>query len=135
MVTSAADVLSDQQHIHSLSQLQHQLRDGKELSKQEILEFINKAASIMQNLPGYDVIGMEALVERLRHELTHIQTRQDGLDSINKLSAKIHVSRTYLSKFRDGGMVCMNIMNRIAQAFGIRYLIENYQDPKNTPIK
>lgn len=135
MAASVADIQSRQHHIQTISQLRHDLMDGKDLSRQEMLEFFNNAASIIQSLPDYDVIGMEALVERLRHELKHIHERQDGLNSINKLSTQTRVSRPYLSKFRDGGMVCMNIMNRIAEAFGIRYLIENYADPKDSPIE
>lgn len=135
MTTSVADLVTQEHKIHGITQLRQELSAGKELSKQEMLEFFDKAALIIQSLPEYDVIGMEPLVERLRHELKHIHERRDGLNSLNKLSAKIRVSRTYLSKFRDGGMVCMNIMNRIAEAFGIRYLIENYADPKGSMIE
>ncbi len=91
-------------------------------------EVLNKILELVQSLPKYDVIGMDNLVSLLRHELINIHERTDGIDSINKLAAKINVSRTYLSNFRDGRMVCMNIMNRLAAAFDIRYLIENYTD-------
>lgn len=95
---------------------------------QEAVETLSKVAQLFQCLPKYDVIGMDNLVVLLRNELANIQHRTDDIDSINKLSARINVSRTHLSNFRDGGMVCMNIMNRLANIFGIRYLVENYTD-------
>lgn len=109
-------------------------RNGGEPSYAEALRVFSQAAAVARNIPQYDVVGMEALVDRLRYELKNIHMRTDGLNSINKLSMKVRVSRTYLAKFRDGGMVCMNIMNRIAAAFSIRYLIENYEDPKHAMI-
>jgi hypothetical protein len=108
---------------------------GSNSSCGETLYILEQASAVLQKLPHYDVIGMNDLVERLRHELQMIHGRNDGLNSINKLSAKINVSRAYLARFRDGDMVCMNIMNRIANAFGIRYMIENYDDPKNFVIE
>ncbi|MBL1260328.1 MAG: hypothetical protein COB33_007345 [Thiotrichaceae bacterium] len=99
---------------------------GREPKYQEMRKCLDAIASLAKTLPQYDVISMNALVDRLRHDLKTIHQRTDELDSIKKLSLKINVSRSYLAKFRDGGMVCMNIMNRIAKAFGIRYMIENY---------
>lgn len=135
MTVSVANIINNKRGIQSIKQLSVALPESKKPSKQEVYEFFNKAAAIVQSLPDYDVIGMEPLVECLRHELKHIHERKDGLDSINKLSTKIRVSRTYLAKFRDGSMVCMNIMNRIAEAFNIRYLIANYDDKKSSLIE
>ncbi len=132
MAITVEDFVKNKRSIQTIKQLSRVLMEGEEPSRQAMLEFFNKAAAIVQSLPDYDVIGMESLVERLRHELKHIHERQDGLDSINKLSIKINVSRTYLAKFRDGGMVCMNIMNRVADAFHVRYLVENYEDQKGS---
>ena len=126
--------LSSPSSLASINKLK-ELWDDEEVSYPDALRIFARAASIVQSLPQYDVIGMDALVERLRDELRMIHQRTDGLDSINKLSARIRVSRSYLAKFRDGGMVCMNIMNRIAQAFQITYMIENYQDPKLDMIR
>ena len=95
---------------------------------QDSVATFNTIIELAQRIPKYDVIGMDNLVALLRNELINIHERTDGIDSINKLAAKINVSRTYLSNFRDGRMVCMNIMNRLAAAFNIRYLIENYTD-------
>lgn len=95
---------------------------------QEPVTAFNTLIELAQRIPKYDVIGMDNLVSMLRNELINIHERTDGIDSINKLAAKINVSRTYLSNFRDGRMVCMNIMNRLAAAFDIRYLIDNYTD-------
>ena len=95
---------------------------------QEPVAAFNTLIELAQLIPKYDVIGMNSLVALLRHELIHIHARTDGIDSINKLATKINVSRAYLSNFRDGRMVCMNIMNRLAAAFNIRYLIDNYTD-------
>ncbi len=103
--------------------------DKKEPSIKEALRVFYRMTALIENFPQYDVVGMQALVERLRDELRTIHTRDDGLNSINKLSARIHISRSYLATFRDGGMVGMNIMNRIAGAFKIRYVIDNYEDP------
>ncbi len=114
--------------LHSVEQLTQDLESGKKITFQETLGVLTKAAQLIQNLPKYDVVGMDNLVKCLRQELKNINSRKDGIDSINKLSLKINVSRTHLSNFRDGGMVCMNIMNRLTTAFNIRYLIENYQD-------
>jgi len=114
--------------LSSVEQLTHELESGKKITFQETLDVLTEAAELIQSLPKYDVVGMENLVKRLRKELTDINKREDGIDSINKLSMKINVSRTHLSNFRDGGMVCMNIMNRLTSAFDIRYLIENYKD-------
>ena len=114
--------------LHSVELLTQELESGKKVTFQETVDVLTKAAQLIQGLPKYDVIGMDNLVERLRKELTNINERKDGIDSINKLSMKINVSRTHLSNFRDGGMVCMNIMNRLTTAFNIRYLIENYKD-------
>ena len=114
--------------LHSVEQLTHELESGKKITVEETMDVLTKAAQLIQGLPKYDVIGMDNLVKRLRQELANINNREDGIDSINKLSMKINVSRTHLSNFRDGGMVCMNIMNRLTTAFTIRYLIENYQD-------
>lgn len=134
MPESVTNLVADRDNIQTIKLLRRALIEGKDATGQEVIEFLNKATAIIESLPEYDVIGMETLVARLRAELKSIHNRKDGLDSINKLSAKIQVSRTYLAKFRDGGSVCMNIMNRLAEAFQIRYLIENYEDPKKTLI-
>ncbi|MDH5480937.1 MAG: hypothetical protein OEX11_09290, partial [Nitrosomonas sp.] len=89
MATTADDIIHNKNSTQTIKQLSRNLFDGKEPSNQQVLGFFNKAASIMQSLPDYDVIGMEALVERLRLELRQIHDRQDGINSINKLSAKI----------------------------------------------
>ena len=107
------------------------LQSAKNISQEtykESTEALNKMVQLVQRIPKYDVVGMDNLVALLRNELMNIQHRTDGIDSINKLASKINVSRTYLSNFRDGRMVCMNIMNRLATIFNIRYLIENYTD-------
>ncbi|MFC1748975.1 hypothetical protein ACFL2V_09245 [Pseudomonadota bacterium] len=114
--------------LQSVEQLSQELDLSNNASYQETVEALNRATQLIQSLPKYDVIGMDNLVGMLRHELINIQNRTDGIDSINKLSMKINVSRTHLSNFRDGGMVCMNIMNRLAAVFNIRYLVENYTD-------
>ncbi|MCF6254891.1 MAG: hypothetical protein L3J98_06235 [Gammaproteobacteria bacterium] len=125
---SVLQLFSHGNGLHSVEQLTHELESGKKITFQETVDVLTKAAQLIQGLPKYDVVGMDNLVERLREELANISERKDGLDSINKLSMKINVSRTHLSNFRDGGMVCMNIMNRLTAAFNIRYLIENYKD-------
>jgi len=125
---SVSQLFSHGSGLHSVEQLTHELESGKKVTFQETVNVLTKAAQLIQGLPKYDVVGMDNLVERLREELTNINERKDGVDSINKLSIKINVSRTHLSNFRDGGMVCMNIMNRLTTAFNIRYLIENYKD-------
>jgi len=125
---SVAQLFSHGSGLHSVEKLTSELESGKKITFQETLDVLIKAAQLIQNLPKYDVVGMANLVTRLRSELKSINSREDGIDSISKLSMKINVSRTHLSNFRDGGMVCMNIMNRLATAFNIRYLIENYQD-------
>ncbi|HHI92917.1 MAG TPA: hypothetical protein ENK04_05275 [Gammaproteobacteria bacterium] len=130
-MTKTASVLQLFSHgsgLQSVEQLTHELGSGKKITFQETLDVLTKAAQLIQDLPKYDIVGMDNLVKRLRKELTDINKRKDGIDSINKLSMKINVSRTHLANFRDGGMVCMNIMNRLAIAFNIRYLIENYRD-------
>lgn len=127
-MASVVHLFSHESGLHSVEQLTHELKSGKAVSYEETIDALTKAAHFIQSLPRYDVIGMDNLVKRLREELVDINKRKDGIDSINKLSRKIDVSRTHLSNFRDGGMVCMNIMNRLAAAFNIRYLIENYQD-------
>ncbi len=103
-------------------------RANNNTMNQEPVAAFNTLIELAQLIPKYDVIGMDNLIALLRHELIHIHERTDGIDSIKKLAAKINVSRTYLSNFRDGRMVCMNIMNRLAAIFNIRYLIENYTD-------
>ena len=133
MGTSIAQLVTDQR-VDSIRQLNQSL-DGKAPTYSEALKIFAQASAIVNKLPQYDVLGMHELSERLREELKNIHMREDEINSINKLSAKINVSRAYLARFRDGDMVCMNIMNRIASAFNIRYLIENYDDPKESPIK
>ncbi|NOY73623.1 MAG: hypothetical protein GXP14_14870 [Gammaproteobacteria bacterium] len=113
--------------LHSVEQLTHELKSDKEVTLQEMLSVLTKTAQLIRDLPKYDVVGMDNLIKRLRQELKDINNRKDGIDSINKLSMKINVSRTHLSNFRDGGMVCMHIMNRLTTVFNIRYLIENYK--------
>ncbi len=125
---SVLQLFSHGSGLHSVEQLTHELESGKKITFQETVDVLTKAAQLIQSLPKYDVIGMDNLVIRLREELTNINKRKDGIDSINKLSMKINVSRTHLSNFRDGGMVCMHIMNRLTIAFNIRYLIENYKE-------
>ncbi len=114
--------LQSARHISEEVALQNKVTD------QASIEVLKKIVGLVQSLPKYDVIGMDNLIILLRNELINIHKRTDGIDSINKLAIKINVSRTYLSNFRDGRMVCMNIMNRLADAFNIRYLIENYAD-------
>ncbi len=126
--TSVSQLLSHENGLHSVEQLTQELESGKKVTFQETVDVLTKAAQLIQGLPKYDVIGMDNLVEHLRKELIYINERKDGIDSINKLSIKTNVSRTHLSNFRDGRMVCMNIMNRLSTAFNIRYLIENYKD-------
>ena len=123
-VVRLADYVSDLQSARNISQ---ELQIGNNVN-QESVEALNKMVQLVQRIPKYDVIGMDNLVVLLRKELMNIQHRTDGIDSLNKLSIKINVSRTYLSNFRDGRMVCMNIMNRLATIFNIRYLVENYTD-------
>lgn len=127
-MSAAITTLSNK--LNALETLQNinQLAGEKEPSIQEALKVFARVTALIENFPQYDVVGMNALVERLRHEIQIIHTRTDGLNSINKLSAHIHVSRSYLAKFRDGGTVGMNIMNRIAGAFQLRYVIDNYED-------
>ncbi len=125
---SVLQFFSNDGGLHSVEQLTQDLESGKKISFQETIGVLTKAAQLIQSLPKYDVVGMDALVNRLRQDLTNIHERKDGIDSINKLSMKISVSRTHLANFRDGGMVCMNIMNKLAIAFNVRYLIENYKD-------
>lgn len=96
---------------------------------------VRDMAALMVSVPDYDVVGMNPLVDRLRHDLRNIHDRDDGLDSINKLHQRINVSRAYISQFRDGQMVCMNIMNRMAKEFGVRYIVENYQDTNGASIE
>jgi hypothetical protein len=115
-------------NLQSAKQISSELELCNKFSHQETIETLSKVVQLVQHIPKYDVIGMDNLVALLRNELINIQYRTDGIDSINKLSAKINVSRTYLSNFRDGRMVCMNIMNRLATAFNIRYLVENYTE-------
>ncbi len=93
-----------------------------------------KTSLVVEALPDYQAVGMENLVDQLRHELKNIKYRNDGLNSINKLSATINVSRAWISKFRDGNAVCMNVMNRIACAFGISFVIDNYRDDESLTI-
>ncbi|HFE38494.1 MAG TPA: hypothetical protein ENK06_08805 [Gammaproteobacteria bacterium] len=127
----SAPIVTLSNKLNALESLQdvERLVKEKELPLKEALQFFSQVTALIENFPQYDVVGMDALVDRLRHELQVIHTRDDELNSINKLSAHIQVSRTYLAKFRDGGAVGMNIMNRIAGAFQIRYIIENYDDP------
>ncbi len=127
-IASVSQLFGHENGLHSVEQLTHELESGKKVTFQETLKVLTRAAQLIQNLPKYDVVGMDNLVTFLRQELKNINSRKDGIDSINKLSMKINVSRTHLSNFRDGGMVCMHIMNRLTTAFNIRYLIENYQD-------
>lgn len=124
-VVQLSDYVLNLQSAHHISQ---ELALQNKVPNQDSIEVLNKLVQLVQSLPKYDVTGMDNLVSLLRNELINIHKRTDGIDSINKLSAKINVSRTYLSNFRDGRMVCMNVMNRLAAAFNIRYLIENYTD-------
>jgi len=130
-VSSVAQLFSHEGGLSSVKQLTHESESGKKITLQETLDVLTEAAQFIQNFPKYDVVGMGNLVSRLRKELININKRKDGIDSINKLSIKLNISRTHLSNFRDGGMVCMNIMNRLAIAFDILYLIENYKDPES----
>jgi hypothetical protein len=118
--------------VQSAKQISQGLGFGGEVAHQAPIEKLNELMQLLQHIPKYDVIGMDNLVALLRKELVNIQHRTDGIDSINKLSAKIDVSRTHLSNFRDGGSVCMHIMNRLATVFNIRYLVENYTDEEQT---
>ncbi len=127
-IASVSQLLGHGSELHSVEQLTQELESGKKVTFQETVDVLTKATQLIQGLPKYDVIGMDNLVEHLRKELININERKDGVDSINKLSIKTNVSRTHLSNFRDGRMVCMNIMNRLSTAFNIRYLIENYKD-------
>lgn len=124
-VVQSSDYASN---LQSASHISQELMRQNEVADPTSIELLNKMVQLVQSLPKYDVIGMDSLVSLLRNELINIHKRTDGIDSINKLAAKINVSRTYLSNFRDGRMVCMNIMNRLAAAFNIDYLIENYTD-------
>lgn len=119
-------------NLQSAKQISQALKLNEDGTHQTPIEALNELVQLVQQIPRYDVIGMDNLVALLRNELMNIQHRTDGIDSINKLSAKIDVSRTHLSNFRDGGMVCMNIMNRLANTFNIRYLVENYTDQEQT---
>lgn len=134
MVTTVSSTTEHNNEIGSLKQLYNSL-NGKAPTYSEALQIISQASGLIQDLPQYDAIGMNDLVERLRHELKTIHTRENGFNSINKLSSKIKVSRSYLARFRDGEAVCMNIMNRIASAFGIRYLVENYDEQNKLIIE
>ena len=128
-VVQLSDYVLNLQSAKKISQGLELDGDGRH---QAPIEALNELVQLVQRIPKYDVIGMDNLVALLRNELMNIQYRTDGIDSINKLSTEINVSRTYLSNFRDGRMVCMNIMNRLATVFNIRYLVENYTDQEQT---
>lgn len=98
-------------------------------------EILGQIAAIVEEVPKYDVVGFHELADRLRYELRYINRRKDGINSINKLHKLTRVSRSYLQSFRDGQMVCMNIMNRLAAAFGITYVVENYPDINKDSIE
>ncbi len=110
--------------------VKYSYREGRRQSPttDQLNRFFDLAVKVFESVPIYDVIGIEALEERLRMELMNIHGRDDDLNSINKLSAYTGISRTYLARFRDGDSVSMNVMNRIASAFGICYLIGNYEE-------
>lgn len=95
----------------------------------QLQQFFDLALAVFERAPRYDVVGMSALEERLRQDLRAIHARDDELNSINRLSMQTGISRTYLARFRDGDSVSMAVMNRIANALAVRYVIGNYEEP------
>ncbi|MEE8056587.1 MAG: hypothetical protein V3T17_01945 [Pseudomonadales bacterium] len=74
-----------------------------------------------------DAEGIRELQTLLRERLRAIKNREIP-GSLRKIGREINISHTYLTEFRDGKPVSMNIMNRLANHFGYRYLIGNYSE-------
>ncbi len=78
----------------------------------------SEAVTEIDSLPG--------LVEELRLRL-QVDT---NFRRLRKTGAAIDISHVWLIRFRDGRAVCMDVMNRLANHYGINYQIRNF-DPKS----
>lgn len=68
------------------------------------------------------VYGISELVDELRYKLKEdTKNRQ-----LRKTAKAINVSHPWLGKFRDGQAVCMGVINSLANHYGIRYQIANF---------
>ncbi len=128
MSTSAA-IFDRSTSADAIEDIRQILEDANPGSVFELKSALMQISEVINVVPKHDVIGFNALGDRLRHELRNIGDRTDGLNSINKVHQETKVSRAYLQEFRDGKAVCMNIMNRLAIAFDIQYAVENYPNP------
>ena len=82
----------------------------------------------------YDAHSIHELQALLRSRLIAIKGKPE-LGSLRSIGLEIGVSHTWLGDFRDGKSVGINIMNRLANYFSIRYHIENYHEDKPNPIR
>lgn len=83
-----------------------------------------KTLTIPKLHTGHDATSMVELQALLRNRLQHLK---DG-ESLRAIGHAISVSHTYLSQLRDGRTVNMHILNRLANYFGYRYYLENYDE-------
>lgn len=90
-----------------------------------------KKNSLQDDYRTYDATSIIELQSLLRKRLKDIQDKKVK-GSLRAIGSQINVSHTYLGKFRDGDNVCMNIMNRLANHFGYRYYLENYDEDELT---
>ncbi|MEE8059608.1 MAG: hypothetical protein V3T17_17505 [Pseudomonadales bacterium] len=83
-----------------------------------------------ETVVNYDATNIAKLGSLLRNHLLAIKLKTEP-GSLRKIGREINISHTYLSEFRDGKAISLNIMNRLANHFGYRYYIENYVEDGN----
>lgn len=104
----------------------------------ELRRFFDVTAPLLRDMPNGLVMGMSALVDRQIDLLIGIKKNPpinvitpegEAVDSITKLADAIDISATYLYDFRNRSAVpCIKIMGRIAWAFGLEWLMWNFQE-------
>ncbi len=75
-------------------------------------------------IKDFDVVSLPDLVVLLRQKLSAKDI------NIVVLADSIGCSKSFLYDFRNGKAVCMDILNRLANYFRIKYFITNYE-PKD----
>lgn len=73
--------------------------------------------------------GYWVLDDHLRSILREVSEGKHSGLSMRKLSIATGISRTYLGRYKDREQdVCLRIMNRLANYFGVKYCIGNFDD-------
>ncbi len=84
---------------------------------------ITEITQYRQRKPTKRATTLYELEEMIRSEL-----KNRGKISLRQLAAETGISHTYIMNVEHGKSVCIIVLNRLANYYGIQYQIENFEE-------